>query len=116
MSDQEPLAVITAYATGPAPWGQLDPDLLEWLASGVAAVLLHGEETQRLRTESRQLKQELTSRATIDQAKGIVMAQGNCDADEAIDRLKEVSRMRNAKLREVARILVAQVQGGRRSS
>lgn len=48
------------------------------------------------------LQSALASRAVIDQALGIVMAQNKCTADEAFDTLRSNSQNRNVKLRDVA--------------
>jgi two-component system, response regulator / RNA-binding antiterminator len=61
--------------------------------------------------EARQLREALTSRATIDQAKGILMAQRGIDAEEAFRVLARLSNESNVRLAEVARALVYQVQG-----
>jgi hypothetical protein len=57
--------------------------------------------------EIEQLRSALTSRATIDQAKGIVMAQRGCDADEAFAVLVRTSQDRNIKVRDLAATIVA---------
>jgi AmiR/NasT family two-component response regulator len=58
-----------------------------------------------------QLEAALTSRATIDQAIGIIMGQNRCDADRAFDLLRAASQNRNVKLRTVAAEIVAAVSG-----
>lgn len=64
------------------------------------------------RTEmSAQLQEALASRAVIDQALGIIMAQRRCTADEAFDTLRTVSQNSNVKVRDVAARLVASVSG-----
>lgn len=61
-----------------------------------------------------QLQEALSSRAEIEQAKGIVMAQRGCTAQEAFDVLVELSQRANRKLRDVAHGLVeANVQADR---
>ncbi|PZS15748.1 MAG: antitermination regulator [Pseudonocardiales bacterium] len=55
------------------------------------------------------LRAALTSRSTIDQAIGILMAQQRCDARAAFDLLRQASQGRNVKLREVAARIVAAV-------
>jgi AmiR/NasT family two-component response regulator len=42
----------------------------------------------------------------IEQAKGILMAQQSCSADEAFNVLVKLSQQSNRKLREVAQALV----------
>ena len=51
---------------------------------------------------TQQLHEALTSRATIDQAKGILMAQHGVGADEAFDILRRASQRENRTLRELA--------------
>ena len=47
------------------------------------------------------------SRAVIEQAKGMIMAQRRCTADEAFAVLSKTSQEINRKLRDVAAALVA---------
>lgn len=54
-----------------------------------------------------QLREALTSRATIEQAKGILMLRNRCTAQEAFAMLSQRSQQRNVKLRDVAAELVA---------
>jgi GAF domain-containing protein len=60
---------------------------------------------------SRQLEQALSSRALIDQAIGIVMAEQRCDARTAFDVLRQHSQNHNRKLRDVAEQLITRVSG-----
>ncbi|MEP7178574.1 MAG: ANTAR domain-containing protein, partial [Pseudonocardiales bacterium] len=54
----------------------------------------------------------LTSRSTIDQAIGILMAEQHCDARAAFALLRQASQGRNIKLRAVAAGIVAAVERG----
>ena len=56
-----------------------------------------------------QMRQALESRAVIEQAKGVLMAQHGIGADAAFGRLVERSQHENRKLREVAQRLVDSV-------
>ena len=53
-----------------------------------------------------QMRQALDSRAVIEQAKGVVIAQLGGTADEAFDRLVDQSQRSNRKLRDVAQGVV----------
>jgi GAF domain-containing protein len=53
------------------------------------------------------LQATIASRAVIEQAKGILMAQSNCDADTAFDILRRASQRQNIKLRDIAHGIVA---------
>jgi GAF domain-containing protein len=54
----------------------------------------------------------MESRAVIEQAKGIIMGERRCGADEAFAILTKISQDSNLKLRDVAAALVARVGSG----
>jgi GAF domain-containing protein len=54
----------------------------------------------------------MENRAVIEQAKGIIMGERRCSADEAFAVLAKVSQESNRKVRDVAASLVARAQGG----
>jgi GAF domain-containing protein len=58
-----------------------------------------------------QLERAVQSRAIVDQAKGIIMAQNRCSGEEAFRMLVRASQDRNIKLRILAERLVASVAG-----
>jgi len=58
-----------------------------------------------------QMQEAMSSRAVIEQAKGILMAVNQCDEDEAFAKLVDLSQRSHKKLRDVARELVQQVAG-----
>jgi GAF domain-containing protein len=59
---------------------------------------------------ARHLQTAMDSRAVIEQAKGIVMAERRCTADEAFAFLTAVSQETNRKVRDVAAALVAGIR------
>ena len=65
-------------------------------------------ELAALHKENDQLRSALTSRATIDQAKGILMAEHGCSPEVAFGRLVKMSQDANVPLRDVARAIVYQ--------
>lgn len=60
--------------------------------------------------EASQLREALTSRSAIDQAKGILMAQHGVAPDAAFQMLVRLSNDTNVRLVDVARAMVYQVQ------
>lgn len=56
------------------------------------------------------LRRAMASRATIEQAKGVLIAQSGCDPDEAFTLLVRASQRENKKLRDVAADIVARAQ------
>lgn len=63
-------------------------------------------------TLARQMQEAMASRAVIEQAKGVLMAQRGCDPDAAFDMLSRASRTSNRKLRDIAAAIVDGVQQG----
>ncbi|MFC8934619.1 ANTAR domain-containing protein [Rhodococcus sp. NPDC057135] len=61
----------------------------------------------RLRAENDELRRALDSRPVIEQAKGLLMAERECSADQAFDLLVEMSQEWNVKVRDIAGGLVA---------
>jgi GAF domain-containing protein len=57
-----------------------------------------------------QLGEAMRSRATIEQAKGILISSEGCTADEAFDILRRASQRQNVKLRDIAEQLVARAR------
>jgi len=56
--------------------------------------------------EVAQMKEAMASRAVIEQAKGIIMLEKHCSADEAFALLSKVSSVSNRKIRDIARDIV----------
>jgi transcriptional regulator with GAF, ATPase, and Fis domain len=81
-------------------------EAVELLASGIGAVIQGDQVKKELESVADQLQTALRSRATIDQAKGVLMARHGCSAERAFELLVEASSSGNVKLREVAARLV----------
>ena len=94
---------------------------LAWDADALARADVYADETARaltlalrtsdLRTTNDDLKSALASRAVIDQAIGVVMAQNRCSPDDAFGILRSASQHRNIKLRDLARTIVEGITG-----
>jgi transcriptional regulator with GAF, ATPase, and Fis domain len=68
---------------------------------------------EEMRRTQEQLQTALTSRAVIDQAKGIVMGALKCDADQAFEYLTRISGTRHMKVRDLAQRIVDSAALGR---
>jgi AmiR/NasT family two-component response regulator len=68
-------------------------------------------EHDRLRAETAQLQQAVTSHAVIDQAIGAVVAFGRMSPEKAWEVLRDVSQHTNTKLRTVAEHVLTYAQG-----
>lgn len=90
-----------------------DPD-----ATGTVYRMLHSLNQLRVAhreelTEKQQLRDAMRTRAVIEQAKGILMGQRGCSAEEAFALLVRLSQDANIKLRRVAEQLVTTTGGVR---
>jgi GAF domain-containing protein len=81
--------------------------------AAVAAANAHAYDSQA--TLAQQMKAAMAGRAVIEQAKGIIMRERRCTADEAFAILAKLSQQTNRKLRDVAAALVAGAQDQRGS-
>jgi AmiR/NasT family two-component response regulator len=77
-------------------------------AAQAAIVLANTQAYWDARELSQQLSEAMKSRATIEQAKGILMGAQRCGPDEAFEILVRASQRENRKLRDIAANVVAQ--------
>jgi len=104
------IGALNLYSAKPSGFTALD-DVLIALFTGQASVALTNarvySDAVRL---TEQLRDAISSRATIEQAKGILMARHRIDALAAFGRLRQDSQRRNVKLREVAHEVIDSTQ------
>ena len=100
---------INCYGIGAAGFADLDVRLLELYTTAVEAILRVHQRYTEAAGLAEHLRTALTSRAVIDQAKGILMAVRQIGADEAFTLLVEQSQRENIKLRSLAERFVARV-------
>ncbi len=81
---------------------QLAELLVAYGGALVGAVADYGDS----RRVADQLRDAADSRATVDQAKGILMHALGCSADEALERMREVSQRSNIRATEVAQRII----------
>lgn len=80
------------------------------IAEAAQSFVAAARASRRLAEEVGQLRTALTSRATIDQAKGIVMAERGGSPEEAFALLRQMSSETNVRLADVAAALVYRAQ------
>lgn len=106
-TQDQAVGALNLYARTERAVGPEDVELGLTFAGHAAYLLLNAEAYWEARTLSENLAKALESHATIDQAKGIIMATAGCTADEAMHLLIQQSQHQNIKLREVAAEIVA---------
>jgi hypothetical protein len=85
-----------------APENQMATSTTDQEHGSTALVAAHAEIAQ--------LRVAVMTRGVIEQAKGVLMAQTGCTADDAFERLRSASMRDNRKLNEVAARIVASVE------
>ena len=98
----EPVGTLHVYAAVPDRVDASVVEAAELFASVVAAIWHEVGLKAELVELASDLQKALKSRATIDQAKGIIMADRGCSPDEAFAHLVQLSSSTNVKLRDIA--------------
>ncbi len=106
----ERVGVLNLYSTG-AAYTDADEGDAALFATQAAVVLANARAYWSALDLSQGLQQALLSRATIDMAKGKIMASSGCTPDEAFRLLVKASQRENVPLREIARRLVEGTTG-----
>lgn len=100
--DEDYQGALNLYGHGDEGYRELEAALLELYTTAAEAALRAELRYRTARGHTEQLRGALGSRAVIDQAKGIIMAIRQVDADTAFNALVVQSQQQNRKLREVA--------------
>jgi GAF domain-containing protein len=90
---------------------QLDENLISLFTVPAVATIVVARRYLKARDLAAQLEQAMQSRAVIDHAVGIIMAESRCDADQAFATLRRASNNRNMKLRDLATEIVMHISG-----
>lgn len=109
--DGQTIAALNLYSTQRAafdgPQRQQAEAFAAQCASALALILRQAQQTE----VQQQLGEAIASRAIIDQAIGILMAQHRCTASTAFDLLRQASQHRNSKLRDLAAAIITNISG-----
>jgi hypothetical protein len=101
-------AVVTLSLYGLRP-RSIDPyqiQLAELLVAYAGALVGAVADYDNSRRLADQLREASSSRAIVDQAKGILMHALGCSADEALERMRQVSQRTNLRATEVAQRII----------
>lgn len=96
------IGALNLYAYRPAAFDDDMTELGQLFAGQAAIIAAYYDKAEA----ADHMKRAMESRATIEQAKGVVMVASGCSADEAFDILRGQSQAENRKLRDVADELV----------
>jgi GAF domain-containing protein len=101
---------LNVYGTRPDAFDEDAQDLAATFAGYAAVCLANAQLYETTMAFARNMEKALAGRAVIEQAKGIVMGQRHCTAEEAFEVLAKASQAANRKLRDVATDLVHRAQ------
>jgi hypothetical protein len=104
--DGQTTGAVNVYSSRGAAFGHAGQRIAEVATAAVASVLRTVAEREAMENLATGLERALTSRAVIDQAKGMIMARLGVDADDAFARLVHVSSRLNVKVRDLATLVV----------
>lgn len=105
--DGRTLGALNCYSTSETALAAAATRVVRDLASQAAVVLANATALAVAEMTNRQLQEALETRDLIGQAKGILMARQNIDADAAFDILRRASQRSNRKLRDIAAEILA---------
>jgi GAF domain-containing protein len=100
------IGVVNVYSSEIRAFGAAGRRIAELTAAVVAGVLQNVTERESMRALAANLERALTSRAIIDQAKGMIMARLGVDANDAFARMVHLSSRLNVKVRDLAGLIV----------
>ncbi|MCG5438114.1 GAF and ANTAR domain-containing protein [Micromonospora foliorum] len=98
---------LNIYANRPDAFDDKAVTLAETFAEYAAVAMTNAHLYDTQVTLAQHMQAAMRSRAVIEQAKGIIMGERRCTADEAFAILAKTSQESNRKLRDVAAALVA---------
>ena len=112
VADGGTVGALNLYSRRPDAFGSEVVAVGELLAAHASLAISAATAYFSSRDLADQMRQALESRAVIEQAKGVLVAQLGESAEEAFDRLVQLSQRSNRKLREVARSVVEDAMKG----
>ncbi|MGY2001589.1 ANTAR domain-containing protein [Blastococcus sp. SYSU DS1024] len=102
------IGALNVYSSRPAAFAR--PESLAaalGVAESIAVAVANADAHAQLTEQARNMRIAMESRAVIEQAKGVLMAQQGIDADRAFEVLRQASQRYNRKLRDIAVGIVA---------
>ncbi|GLY47638.1 GAF and ANTAR domain-containing protein [Lentzea sp. NBRC 102530] len=96
------IGTLNVYSYTATAFDPFDEGLMRLFTTAASATITNAQRWRRSQDHVGHLERALTSRAVIEQAKGVLMAVHSCTADEAFSMLVEQSQRANTKLRDVA--------------
>ena len=104
------IGALNVYSSVPAAFAAESQQAATAVAEAVAVAVANADAHDRLAEHAHNMRLAMQSRAVIEQAKGVLMAQQGIGAEQAFEVLREASQRYNRKLRDIARGIVESTQ------
>lgn len=104
---------LNIYGAEPDTFDDDAIELARTFANYAAVALANAQLYTTTAALARQMQEAMASRAVIEQAKGVIVAQRGCTTEDAFDILVRASQAANRKLRDIAEGLVQKAQSVR---
>jgi GAF domain-containing protein len=105
------IGALNVYSTQPTAFASPDSEeAATTVAEAVAVAVANADAHDRLAEHAHNMRLAMQSRAVIEQAKGVLMAQQGISAEQAFEVLREASQRYNRKLRDIAHGIVESAQ------
>jgi len=106
---EQSLGSLNLYGRSPSAFDTFDAEVLAMLTSAVSRAIGDFARFRSARDVATSIQRALETRAPIEQAKGMLMAVHQIDADQAFNMLRRRSQETNVPLRTIAADLVKQL-------
>lgn len=106
-TDRQPGGALVVYGKERNAFAESALDLAHLFAAQGGVAVRNASAYRDCRSLVANLQMAMESRAVIEQAKGILVAERGCDPDAAFKELSRISQNSNRKVREIAADLVA---------
>jgi GAF domain-containing protein len=97
------IGALNVYSSQPAAFASEESlSAARDVAEAIAVAVVNADAHHRLGEQARNLQVAMETRAVIEQAKGVLMAQRRVNPDAAFEILRDASQRYNRKLRDIA--------------
>lgn len=102
----EPMGALNLYSPEVAGFASVDEDLGLKLATQAAVLMANAQVCWDVHRLTENMREAMRSRASIEQAKGMIMSRSHCTPDEALALLVGASRREDRRVLDIATEIV----------
>jgi GAF domain-containing protein len=105
--DDETIGALNLFSTTPPGLDELDTEVTQALADAATIGIMQQRSITRATLLAEQLQLALTTRTSVEQAKGIVAEYGGVDVETAFEAIRTFARSHRSNISSVAKQLIA---------